>query len=127
MGRFTDIRRRPSDDIAVMAERSPQKTVAPPLHLCPCCGSSLVQPISWKQASDRSAWCVGRRCPECEWLGESVHGIPEIDAYDEQLELGSRELADELRSLEHANMSEMAAVFVYALADDLIGADDFAR
>jgi hypothetical protein len=127
MGRFTDNRLWLSGDIAVMAEPSPQKTVAPLLHLCPCCGSSLVQPISWEQASDRSSWRVGRRCPECEWLGDSVHSIREIDAYDEQLELGSAELADELQSLEHANMSEMAAVIIYALADDLIGADDFGR
>ena len=104
-----------------------EETTHPGLHVCPECSSHLVQPISWEQASDRSSWRVGRRCPECEWLGESVHSIPEIDAFDEQLELGSRELADELRSLEHANMSEMAAVFIYALADDLIGADDFAR
>jgi len=110
-----------------MAERSPQKTASPPLHLCPCCGSNLVQPVSWEQTGDRSGWRVGRRCPECEWVGESVHGLGEIDAFDEQLELGSCELANELRSMEHQNMSEMAAVFIYALADDLIGADDFAR
>lgn len=127
MGRITDNRLWFSGDIGVMAEPSPQKTVAPPLHLCPCCGSSLVQPISWEQASDRSSWRVGRRCPECEWRGDGVHSIREIDAYDERLELGSAELAGELRSLEHANMSAMATVFFYALADDLIGADDFAR
>src|SRR6476646_10917963 len=127
MGPFTDNRTRFSDDIAVMAEPSPQKTAAPPLHCCPCGGSNLGQPISLEQASDRSSWRVGRRCPECELLGESVHSIPEIDAFDEQLELGSREMADALRSLEHANMGEMAAVFIYALADNLIGADDFGR
>jgi|SRR6476620_3049335 len=127
MGRFTDHRHRLGGDIALMPDSSSQKLASPPLHLCPSCGSSLVQPISWEQAADRSGWRVGRRCPECEWLGDSVHTIREIDAFDEQLELGSQELAGELRALEHANMSEMADTFVVALASDLIGADDFAR
>ena len=80
----------------------------------------------WEQAGDRTHWRVWRRCPECEWAGEGVHGEGEIDAFDEQLDLGAHELADELRALEHANMSEMADAFVVALAADLIGADDFA-
>ena len=110
-----------------MADRSSNRTVDRTLHLCPCCGSSLIQPISWEQTSDRNGWRVGRRCPECEWLGDSVHNVREIDAFDEQLELGSQELVDELRSMEHANMSEMATTFITALSSDLIGADDFAR
>jgi len=96
------------------------------LHICPDCGSALVQPTSWEQQEDRSQWRVWRRCPECEWASESVHGEVEIDAFDEQLDLGSHELADELRSLEHANMSAMAEAFVIALRNDLICADDFA-
>ncbi len=96
------------------------------LHLCPHCGSDLVQPIRWEQASERTHWRVWRRCPECEWSADSVHGEVEIDAFDEQLDLGARELTDELRALEHANMSAMAEAFVVALWDDLIGPDDFA-
>ncbi|HEY6730830.1 MAG TPA: hypothetical protein VI039_07385 [Solirubrobacterales bacterium] len=109
-----------------MAEPASNKTAAPPLHICPSCQSSLVQPTGWEQGSDRSSWCVWRRCPECEWFCKSVHTAVEIDAYDEQLDLGAHELATELRSLEHANMSEMASTFAAALANDLIGADDFA-
>ena len=98
-----------------------------PLHICPACGSVLVQPTAWEAQDDRSGWMVSRRCPECEWSGQSVHNETEIDAYDEQLDLGSQELADELRSLEHANMSQLAQSFIVALDRDLIGADDFAR
>jgi hypothetical protein len=127
MGRITDHRNALNGDIAAMADRGSHKTVDRTLHLCPRCGSTLVQPISWEQTSERDGWRVGRRCPECEWLGDSVHNVGEIDAYDEQLELGTEELAGELRSMEHANMSEMAATFITALASDLIGADDFAR
>jgi hypothetical protein len=96
------------------------------LHLCPECGSDLVQPTFWEQAGDRAHWRVWRRCPECEWFSQGVHGEDEIDAFDEQLDLGAHELAEELRALEHANMTDMADAFVTALDTDLIGADDFA-
>lgn len=96
------------------------------LHVCPDCGSDLVQPTRWEQAGDRAHWRVWRRCPECEWFTQGVHDCDEIDAFDEQLDRGAHELADELRALEHANMAAMADAFVAALAVDLISADDFA-
>jgi hypothetical protein len=96
------------------------------LHLCPECGSDLVQPTRWEQAGDRVHWRVWRRCPECEWFCQGVHDCDEIDAFDEQLDLGAHELADELRALEHSNMTAMADAFVAALGADLISADDFA-
>lgn len=101
-----------------------QQTVAP-LHICPQCGSHLVQPTCWEQAEGRGNWRVWRRCPECEWISEGIHGEVEIDAFDEQLDLGAHELADELRALEHSNMADMADAFIVALSADLIGADDF--
>jgi hypothetical protein len=96
------------------------------LHICPVCGSSLVQPVQWQQEGDRGAWRVWRRCPECEWSCEGVHDEIEIDEFDEQLDLGAHELADELAAMEHANMAEMADAFVVALVTDLIGPEDFA-
>lgn len=96
------------------------------MHICPECGSCLVQPTCWEQAGDRTHWRVWRRCPECEWSCQGVHGESEIDAFDEQLDIGAHELADELKALEHANMADMADAFVVALHSDLIGADDFA-
>jgi hypothetical protein len=95
------------------------------LHICPRCGSGLVQPTRWEQASDRVNWRVWRRCPECEWTADSVHGADEIDAFDEQLDLGAIELADELSEIERANMIAMVETFLIALCDDLIGPDDF--
>jgi hypothetical protein len=105
---------------------SADKATTRSLHVCPRCKSELVQPTRWEQASDRTHWRVWRRCPECEWTADGVHGEDEIDAFDEQLDLGALELAEELRSLEHANMSAMAGAFLIALRDDLIGPDDFA-
>lgn len=102
-----------------------QTETAAGLHICPACGSGLVQPMSWEQAADRSHWRIWRRCPDCEWHSDAVHGEREIDDFDEQLDLGTHELADELRALEHSNMTEMAETFAAALAADLISADDF--
>jgi hypothetical protein len=95
------------------------------LHICPECASALVQPTCWERAGDRAHWRVWRRCPECEWFCQGIHGETEIDAFDEQLDIGAHALADELRALEHSNMTAMADAFVTALATDLIGADDF--
>lgn len=96
------------------------------LHLCPECGSNLVQPTCWEQAGDRTHWRVWRRCPECEWFSQGVHDSDAIDAFDDQLDRGAHELAAELRALEQANMSAMVDAFVAALVADLISADDFA-
>ena len=126
MGRNTDNHDRPDGDIGAMAEKASGNRIAPSLHICPHCGSDLVQPTCWEQVSDRTRWRVWRRCPECEWTTNSIHSAVEIDAFDERLDDGAHMLAGELRSLEHANMSAMAEVFIIALHNDLIGADDFA-
>lgn len=109
-----------------MAERASDRATAPSLHICPHCGSGLVQPTCWEQVSDRSRWRVWRRCPECEWTTDSIHSEGEIDAFDEALDDGAHTLADELRAMEFTNMSAMAEVFMIALRNDLIGPDDFA-
>ena len=90
MGRNTDHRTQPSDDIARMAKQASDEST-PSLHICPCCGSALVQPTCWEQEGGRTSWRVWRRCPECEWSVDSVHDEIEIDAFDEQLDLGARE------------------------------------
>jgi hypothetical protein len=124
MRRTTDLRNPLLLDIAGM-DAATNRSAERPLHICPDCDSSLVQPTSWEQERDRSQWRVWRRCPECEWAGEGVHDEVAVDAYDEQLDLGSHELADGLRVLEHANMTEMADAFIIALRQELITADDF--
>jgi hypothetical protein len=126
MGRTTDFRGALKVDIANVANHRSDETLDLTLHVCPACSSALVQPVAWEQDGER-AWLVSRRCPECSWAGESVHNEVEIDAFDEQLDHGAQELADQLRSMEHANMSESAGTFISALHRDLIGADDFAR
>jgi hypothetical protein len=112
-------------DMEEMRDPGHRTKRAQQLHICPECGSDLVQPTRWEQAGDRAHWRVWRRCPECEWFCQGVHDEDQIDAFDEQLDLGAHELADELRALEHANMAAMTEAFVAGLDADLIGADDF--
>jgi len=95
------------------------------LHVCPRCGSGLVQPTCWEQAGDRGHWRLWRRCPECKWECDGIHGEAEIDAFDEELDHGTRALAGVLKDLERENMRFVADTFAAALAADLISADDF--
>lgn len=95
------------------------------LHLCPECGSKLVQPTRWEQTASRGHWRLWRRCPECEWRVDGVHSESEIDAYDEALDDGAEALAGSLEELERESMSCVVEAFATALAADLITADDF--
>ena len=102
-----------------------QTRVPAGLHVCPDCRSHLVQPTCWEQTNREGHWRIWRRCPECEWAADGIHGEREIDDYDEQLDFGTRELAEELRTLERSNMEQIVETFVAALEADLIGPDDF--
>jgi hypothetical protein len=106
------------------ASRTETRTEAG-LHVCPECGSSLVQPTRWEQTAKRGHWRLWRRCPECEWRCDGIHGESEIDAFDEVLDEGAEALAGELKQLERESMRRLAEALVTALAADLITADDF--
>ena len=95
------------------------------LHVCGGCGSGLVQPTRWEQAASRGHWRLWRRCPECEWSCDAVHGEREIDAYDEELDAGTEALNGVLKQLERENMQHVADSLAAALDADLITADDF--
>lgn len=102
-----------------------QTQTAAGLHVCPHCDSTLVQPTCWEQAGDRGHWRLWRRCPECEWFSNEIHAEAAIDAFDEELDLGTRALSDVLKVLEHENMQFVVDTFSAALDADLITADDF--
>jgi hypothetical protein len=95
------------------------------LHVCPRCESPLVQPTCWEQAEDRGHWRLWRRCPECEWHSNEVHGEAAIDAFDEELDHGTQALVEVLREIERENMQYVAETLGAALEADLITADDF--
>lgn len=102
-----------------------ETTTATGLHVCAECGSGLVQPVRWEQTAKRGFWRLWRRCPECEWRGDGIHGEGEIDAFDEALDDGAEALNTQLEELERERMRDVVEVFATALAADLISADDF--
>lgn len=108
-----------------MRQARNQTEVAAGLHVCPACASRLVQPARWEQTAERTHWHLWRRCPECDWKGDGVYGEREIDAFDEELDLGTQALNDVLRELERESMRNVVESFAAALGADLITADDF--
>ena len=94
------------------------------MHVCPECGSGLVQPVRWFEQGE-GRWHVNLRCPECEWWGRGAFSQGEVDGYDEKLDRGAQELIEDLRSLTRANMEEEADRFALALESDSILPEDF--
>ena len=94
------------------------------MHRCQNCESILVQPVNWLEQGD-GHWHVELRCPECGWWGRDRYCQTELDAYDEELDRGGRELLQDLRFLTLANMTEEADRFAAALATDGILPEDF--
>lgn len=95
------------------------------LHVCPACGSHLVQPQRWGRTTKPGSWRVWRRCPECEWTGNRIHHEAEIEAYDEELDRARYVLQDALRDMKRDALRDMVGPFTRALQEGLITADDF--
>lgn len=94
------------------------------LTICGSCGSMLVQPQAWRQASSRE-WRVELRCPECEGFGTAV--------VDEELAEQLTLFHERARALVEVSMLRLASDnaereidrFARALETDLILPEDF--
>jgi hypothetical protein len=94
------------------------------LHVCPRCGSELVQPVRWVPV-DKRRWRVDLDCPECTWSGGGIYPQPVLDRLDEVLDDGIATIAADLERLERANMQEDVNRFLDALFADGILPEDF--
>jgi hypothetical protein len=94
------------------------------MHMCPGCGSDLVEPTDWWQI-DESRWDVHLRCPECEWRGSGDYTQGEVDRLDAVLDEAIDAILRDLRQLTRVNMGEEADQFAAALAADRILPEDF--
>jgi hypothetical protein len=94
------------------------------LHICPSCDSHLVYPIDWSPAPARR-WTVDLRCPDCEWSGGGTYDQRVVDRFDEQLDLGTEALLEDLGLIARANMEEHVETFVAALHSGAILPEDF--
>jgi len=110
--------------IDVVKPAAPQPTPAEGLHVCPQCGSHLVQPLEWGEGQD-GTWEMTLGCPNCHWLTEDVFSREQVDRFEEQLDDGLADMLSDLRRMTQANMAEDIERFVYALDADLILPEDF--
>jgi hypothetical protein len=95
-----------------------------PLHVCPECTSQLVQPSSWTEVDD-GHWELALLCPNCEWGGEGVYSLDEVEELEERLEQGHSEMLADLQRLAQANVADQIDRFVAALDANLILPEDF--
>jgi uncharacterized Zn finger protein len=95
-----------------------------PLHVCPSCGSKLVQVIASEEvANDR--WSLMLRCPECGLIASGEFEPSEVEALDAELQRGDAELAETLALVVQLNMADVLEHFVRALEADAIQPMDF--
>jgi predicted RNA-binding Zn-ribbon protein involved in translation (DUF1610 family) len=94
------------------------------IHICPSCGSELVQPVDWAPAPAR-CWVVELRCPDCEWTGGGTYSQSVVDRFDETLDDGTQAVLEDLELLTRANMEAEIEAFAGALRSDQILPEDF--
>lgn len=85
------------------------------LHVCPCCESDLVYPVSWEER-EGDAWRIERRCPNCEWRHSGEFSQDEVELFDDALNDGTEDLLVNLRNFARANMEADVEHFI-ALMD----------
>lgn len=101
-------------------------------HMCPKCGSKLVQPMAFEETKCSALTRVYRWCPDCYWAADEPMTFDEVLAYELEVEARRIPLEREVKRLEEkwrreerCRMEHMAAVFGPALQGGLITADDF--
>jgi hypothetical protein len=95
-----------------------------PLHVCPECGSDLVQPVSWAESS-QERWELTLECPNCWWLQSGVFDRHQVHELEEHLDEGLTDMLGDLKRLAHANMADQIERFTAALQADVILPEDF--
>jgi predicted RNA-binding Zn-ribbon protein involved in translation (DUF1610 family) len=94
------------------------------LHICPECGSALVQPLEWHETQS-GWWGLTLECPNCTWATAGLFSQGQVDAFEDELEDGLAEMLEDLTRLTQANMAEEIDRFATALEVDLILPEDF--
>jgi hypothetical protein len=102
----------------------PAPPVGPVVACCPSCGSSLVQPLGWKELPGGDV-LINLRCPECLVVTTESFGARELAELDESLVESRKSIMADYDLVLRHNMSELLGCFARALELDLIGPDDF--
>jgi hypothetical protein len=110
--------------IEVIRFNDAETPVGDGLHICPDCGSDLVQPIAWGQVT-ADHWELELYCPNCEYTREGVFDQEDVAKLEERLDEGVEAILQDLQRLTHANMTDQIDRFAAALEADLILPEDF--
>jgi len=94
------------------------------LHVCPSCGSELVQPTNWSHTVD-DRFALTLECPNCTWRESGLYGQAQVELLEDRLDDGVTALIDDLRLLTQANLVSDVDSFVDALNRGLIVPEDF--
>ena len=94
------------------------------LCICEQCGRDLVEPVNWASAGPER-WRVALSCPNCDYWTEDVFSQECVDRFDERLDDGMALLLDDLKRLQHANMTDDVERFIGALRAGAILPEDF--
>ena len=94
------------------------------LCVCEMCAADLVEPVEW-EAAGPERWRVALRCPNCQYWTEGVFSQECVDRFDERLDEGMTSLVTDLKSLQHANMTDDVEHFIDALNAGAILPEDF--
>ena len=97
---------------------------SPQLHICPACGSDLVQPTDFEPLGPAS-WYIELHCPSCWWSHGGAHDQAAVDRFDEELARGEAALLAAFEELSRSSMREEVDRFARALAADAILPMDF--
>ena len=95
------------------------------LSACPSCGSSFLQPLRCEPQGDADV-LVDLRCPECMTHLQAPFTRADMAELDRRQGEWRQEIVEAYERSVTASMEALAACLVPALAQDLIGADDFA-
>jgi hypothetical protein len=94
------------------------------LHVCPDCGSELVQPVDWSEAPD-DCWNLLLNCPNCDWFSEGLYTHDQVRELEDRLDEGLADMLRDLQRLTQANMADQIDRFVTALYADQVLPEDF--
>ena len=94
------------------------------LHVCPDCGSNLVQPVSWNEADD-GCWELTLEFPNCDRVETGTFSRLQVEMLEDQLDNGLSDMIADLQRLTQANMAAAVNRFAAALEADLVLPEDF--